>query len=249
MNQNLSISKKKINFLLEANTNKGYEQIQIQNINPTTRIGFKIRSTDISRYIVNPTAALINPSQHINIDILLTLSPKDDITKISDKFCIYSLEIKDEDINMTNVEKYIKSNSKDLKKHYLKVSINRKSNKNSEISKEEETAQESDMFNSLVQNEKVEFEKNLSVNVNGKIDEGDFMKRDSILQETIIDKDNELRKLKSEKNMLEKDLSVVKEKIMNKKYGNNLGDGKMQIWKMLLFVLLGFILGVFFNSK
>lgn len=261
MNQNLSISKKKINFLLESGTNKGYEQIQIRNINSTTRIGFKIRSTNISRYIVNPTAAIIEPSQFINIDILLTLQEKDDISKITDKFCIYSLEIKDEEINMTNVEKYIKSNSDNLKKYYLKVSINRKnSNKNSVVSKEEENiTNDNSLYNSLVdqkrisvvENFEMENKQNMISVGNDKGNQGvNFMKkRDSVLESTIMDKDNELRKLKSEKMMLEKDLKVVKEKIINKKYGNNLNENKTAIWKMLLFILLGFILGVFFNSK
>jgi hypothetical protein len=282
MKPTLSISKKTINFILEKDINKGYEQIQIQNLSNHTRLGFKIRSTNISRYLVNPTSAIIEPSESINIDILLTIKENDDLNSIIDKFCVYSLEIKDEDINMANVEKYIKQNSNELKKNYLKVTISRKSDskepsilkgsRNSVIGEsgfkintpskvtvgnnEKEDFEKNSIFRS--QNEKSNYislinETGGSLDTSLKTSNDNFVnnikKSDNLkLEEQLILKDNQIMKLMNEKKILEKDLNLVKEKIINKNNGSFIEKSKTAFSQILLFLLIGFIFGVLFNS-
>ncbi len=47
-----------------------------------------------------------------------------DFHQIRDKFCIYYLEIKDDMVDVANIEPYIKSHAKELKKIILKVRVN-----------------------------------------------------------------------------------------------------------------------------
>ena len=108
MQHNLKVSTEQIIFELRPNDEKSFYKLELQNQHPEKNIGFKIKSTNVDRYIVSPAQAILEPSQKTIVEIVLKLKESDrNLRSIKDKFAIFYMEIEDT-VEKDEIEKHIK---------------------------------------------------------------------------------------------------------------------------------------------
>lgn len=262
MNDLLKMSKTILTFEIDRmRSNKAIDRLEIQNSDPNKRKGFKIKSTNITRYVVNPAAGIIDPLKTMKIDVMLTVQPGEDISKVQDKFRLYCLDITDESVTKQNIDLYIKKNENNIKKASIGVKIidkhdvgsNRldsltmapqtdQNERTSLISKDQNVKQDSILYESVI-----------SVGISNVFQDvralSSNQKPDG-LEILLMEKENEIFKLKEVNSVLEKDISMIRGKILlGDKSKLSLKDNKMKIWKLLLVLLLGLIIGGLMNSS
>lgn len=122
MSEPLQLSSNVLTFYLDGVNKKFYTKITFRN-QENFRKGFKIKTSNRDRYIVNPASTILLPFQSVEVDFALALreetSNPHEINR--DKFCVYVIVLDDGVHSKQDVEEYIRSKRVDVKKIYLKV--------------------------------------------------------------------------------------------------------------------------------
>lgn len=261
MNDMLKMSKISLTFEIDrVRSNKAIEQLELLNPDQNKRKGFKIKSTNIARYVVNPASGIIDPLKIANIDIMLTVHPEEDISRIQDKFRLYCLEITDDNVNKQNIDQYIRKCENNITKASIGVKVIEKHDKNtnrldsltldqrpnptdimSQISKDNVIKPDSVLFESIIP------PSNKNIYCDSQNSNMNF--KSNGVESLLIEKENEILKLKETNSMLEKDITMMRGKIL-------LGDqnkiavknNETRVWKFMLVLLFGLIIGSMLNS-
>jgi hypothetical protein len=114
MSQPLSLSKTTLNFELPPGHRRGQETLEIRNIENNYRY-YKIMTTSKGRYIVKPSSGRLEPLGVVKVEIILSLNDNDvDLSKIRDKFAVYTLPGNEEFVDKKELDDYIQKNKKNV---------------------------------------------------------------------------------------------------------------------------------------
>lgn len=114
MSQPLSLSKTHLNFELPSGMRRGQETLEIRNIENNYRY-YKIMTTSKGRYIVKPSSGRLEPLGVVKVEIILSLNDTDvDVSKIRDKFAVYTLLGNEEFADKKELDEYIQKNKKNV---------------------------------------------------------------------------------------------------------------------------------------
>lgn len=254
------ISKSEITF--EVDRENGYRSmgtVELQNPDYNKRKGFKIKSNNIQRYVVNPSSGLIDPLKTIKITIMMNFSPTDNLKNVRDKFRIYFIEIDEEHISKQNIDQFIAKNEHNIKKATLGVKIVEKQGKqplrttktpanllSGQTSLRESNVssyKESHLFESII-NHDIPIPSTKEDKI--EVEQG---KEKMELESSLIEKENEILRLKEANHILEKDIALIRGKIvLNEDDKMNVRKEKAQIWQLLYVFLIGLMIGAYLNS-
>lgn len=261
MNNTLTMSKTTLVFDLDTSkSTKSIDRLELTNVDSVKRVGYKIKSTNVSRYIVNPSSGIIDPLKSLKVDFMLTLQEGDNLSNINDKFRLYCLPINDETVTKHNIDHYIRKNEQFIKKTTIDMKIAPKQesdNKKAEANLSErqvnapvqvmdnrspdEVVSASDLFESIkLPIRPTQLRESEVTN---------FATSQSGLETLLIDKESEILKLKESNTMLQKDMSSLKEHILPEQAQKSIiKHGNIELWRFLIVFLLGILLGVWLNS-
>ena len=257
MSDSFRISKVVLGFEVDVNqSNKATDYLEITNMDPLNRLGFKIKSTNIARYVVSPSNDIINPLKKAKISVVLTLHPGDNIENISDRFRVYCLEIKNESITRQNIDKYIKENEDKVEKVSLNVKVTKKTGSLfEEVSPDNPFTNETVGDNSDANLGKGEssliacFDSESMVTAIDKPKAKSRIVDNKNFETVLIEKENEILKVRENNTMLEMEISSIKKRIMS---GNNQAANKkvtrIELWQLLFALLAGILIGATLNS-
>lgn len=238
MENHVSISKSKLIFEIDSGVSKkALSNLEIENLDMVYDLGFKIKSTNVSRYIVNPVVGIINPRSTVKIDIMLIMGPTDKTEYLEDKFRVYTIVLHQSGIDKTEVNKLIKENIKAVKKYSIPVVIKDLATNILKDRKDITTPFDNMIEQDLNQNTPKVCDSSLSASNLATITEENEGKTNTL---KVNDEINLLRKenqalfdsLKAERQL------AKSHKIDHHKLGN------FQYWKALLVFFLGAILGI-----
>lgn len=256
MNDMLILSKTTLEFELDlSRSNKAIDRLELTNVDSQKRIGYKMKSTNVSRYLVSPSSGIIEPLKTLKVDVMLMLQPNEDTSNISDKFRLYCLEINDETVKRQNIDQYIRKNEQNIKKVSINVKIVEKldkilglretpteiQQKIEGISHTDNIQQESILFSSI------EPGFTTSSVIESRITSHSFANTN--LESLLIEKESDVMKLKETNIALEKDIAALRSKILP---GNSVKSISKRLtadfWKIILIFLFGVIIGIYLNS-
>lgn len=264
MNDILSISKTTLFFEIDrTRSNKAQDRIELTNVDSQKRVGYKIKSTNVARYLVNPSSGILDPLRKIKIDIVLSVNNNEDIAKMNDKFRLYCIEINDDTVTRQNIDQYIRKNEQSIKKVSINVKISEKYEVTEIIREERVTnfaepsepgnliaatdnlSQNSLLFETMVP----EHLTNLS-NMTIEHRATNQSQISSNMESMLIEKENDIMKLKESNSMLQKDISSLKGKIVPSA-GEKVVEKRLKIdfWKFLVLFLAGIMIGIFLNRS
>ena len=265
MDDILKISKTTLTFEIDqASMKRAIDHLELQNPDQNTRKGFKIKSTNIARYVVSPASGIIDPLKTVKIDIMLALRPEDDISRLNDKFRLYCIEIDDDNVTKQNIDQYIRKKEGEIKKSSIGVRIVDKQETRghqrgslsfepteglrqsvNQRTSEQEPRPDSVLYESIVTGGQSNWYQDSRVSAPGPGRES----RPTGLEGLLVEKENEILKLKETNSMLEKDISMIRGKILLDSNSKVSGEGeKVKVWKILLMLLIGLIVGALLNS-
>ena len=260
MNDLLKMSKTYLTFEVDrVRFNKAIDRLELQNPDHNKRKGFKIKSTNISRYVVNPASGIIDPLKTIKIDVMLTLQPDEDISRVQDKFRLYCIDITDDNVTKQNIDQYIRKNESYIKKASIGVKVTERQDTSSKkidslsnepkeqmetasmVSKEQISKPDSVLYESIMPGSQS--------NVFQESRISNMIPKNNGFESLLIDKENEILKLKETNSMLEKDISMIRGKILLGDQSKiEVRDEKVKVWKLLMILLFGLIIGAALNS-
>ena len=131
MTQPLSLSKQHLVFELQGNSRKSQTSLEIRNIENTRQL-YKIMTTGRKRYIVKPSAGILEPFASAKIEIFLMLTDEDkDPDVLKDKFCIFTLPAADQqNWEKKAMDQYINDHRKEVQNIYFTASVSQKDKPN-----------------------------------------------------------------------------------------------------------------------
>ena len=257
MSDSFRISKVVLEFEIDVDhSNKAIDYLEITNTNPLNRLGFKIKSTNIARYVVSPSNGILNPLKKEKISVVLTLHPGDNIENIDDRFRVYCLEIKDEFVTKRNIDKYLKDNEDKVHKVSLNVKVTKRTNS---LSEELTTSKE---FTDEMARDKPDaslgkggsslfeaFDRGSIVTaVDGSKTKSRIVDNKNI-ETVLIEKENDILKLRESNTMLKMEISIIKRRVVSEsKQTVNKRAGKIELWQLLFALLAGILMGAILNS-
>jgi hypothetical protein len=114
MAQPLSLSKTHLSFEMPSGSRRGQETLEIRNLENQSRY-YKIMTTSKGRYIVKPSSGRLEPLDVVKIEIVMSLTDADvDVSKIRDKFAVYTLPGNDEFADKKELDEFIQKNKKSV---------------------------------------------------------------------------------------------------------------------------------------
>lgn len=131
MTQPLSLSKQHLVFELHGNSRKSQTSLEIRNIENARQL-YKIMTTGRKRYIVKPSAGILEPFASAKVEIFLMLTDEDkDPEVLKDKFCIFTLPAGDQQVwEKKAMDQYISDHRKEVQNIYFTVSVEQKDKQN-----------------------------------------------------------------------------------------------------------------------
>lgn len=114
----------KIEFFIEPSKTKFYAKLTVKNLEGK-RKAFKIKTNSKDRYIVNPSASMLDPYQEIDIEFALSLpAPGFRIESLqNDRFRLIVIDINDANVTKNNIEEYLAKNDVPVKKINIQVVV------------------------------------------------------------------------------------------------------------------------------
>ena len=264
MNDILSISKTTLVFEIDrTRSNKAQDRIELTNVDSQKRVGYKIKSTNVARYLVNPSSGILDPLRKLKIDIVLSVNENEDISKMNDKFRLYCIDINDSTVTRQNIDHYIRRNEQNIKKVSINVKISEKYDTTEPVREVRTTdfAEPSQPVNLQAATDNLSqtsmmFDQTFpeylpgSSNLNNESRLTYLPQATSNMESLLIERENDIMKLMESNSMLQKDISSLKGKIVP-----NAGEKapekklKMDFWKFLVLFLVGITLGIFLNRS
>jgi len=264
MNDILAISKTTLIFELDGTrSNKAIDRLELTNVDSQKRVGYKVKSTNVARYLVNPSSGILEPLQKIKIDIVLTVNANEDVSRMNDKFRLYCLEIDDESVTRQNIDTYIRRNEQNIKKVSINVKINEKYDKTAplrttttaELVESMQPTDNKEAFNNGEQNSLM-----LDTSALGNVPSFTFNANDSKISNTsaintnleslLIEKENDINKLKETNSALQKDIAALRGKIVPSEADKGLKKKlRIDLWKIIVIFFIGLLLGVLLNKN
>lgn len=130
MTQPLSLSKQHLVFELHGNSRKSQTSLEVRNIENTRQL-YKIMTTGRKRYIVKPSAGVLEPFASAKVEIFLMLTDEDrDPEVLKDKFCVFTLPAGDQTWEKKAMDQYIADHRKEVQHIYFTVSVAQKDKQN-----------------------------------------------------------------------------------------------------------------------
>ena len=260
MNDMLKISKATLGFEINiSKSSKSIDTIELTNVDPMNRVGFKIKSTNVSRYLVSPSSGIIDPLKTIKVDFMLTMNENEDISQIKDKFRLYCLRIDDETVTRQNIDLYIRRNEQNIKKSTLRLNIIDKSGKEEEVPGDEPTLYKKEKATNLLEGAIKTKPQSTSGNsvickkpqeINEQLVTESELRAENGLNGILIEKENDIAKLKESNTILEKDISKLRDSILDcTSLSTTKKNVKLDTWKMVVVFLVGTALGIMLNSN
>lgn len=239
MDNVFTISKSQLVFEIDPTQSlKAIDSLKIKNMDANSNVGFKLKSTNIARYVVSPVVGIIEPLQTASIGIMLTLTPGDKLATIEDKFRLYLAVLEDTAVDKNSVDKFIRDNEKIVKKLSLTVMVKDISKK--EIKDNSGAATPFDKIDEITK--EVSRVESRGSRLGRSRKQSAAIEREK-LNETAGPKD-ELHQLREENKALAASLEDAQRAIQYYIDGES-ARKKFHMWKVLLILLLVTIVGAF----
>lgn len=112
----------KIEFFIEPTKTKFYAKLTVKNLEGK-RKAFKIKTNSKDRYIVNPSASMLDPYQQMDVEFALSLpTPGFRLESLqTDRFRLIVIDINDANVTKNNIEEYLAKNDVSVKKINIQV--------------------------------------------------------------------------------------------------------------------------------